>query len=229
MHRVRRSKGPEILLELLEGPKHVRELQSKVGGSALTVEMRIRELLEGGYLMEEKSRDWPFRKTLRLTPDGRKLAMVLKLETSILAPPSKVDPRVAREKGRWILALLHAMGGVVESATRLQKLFFLLKREFGISEIPYDFLPFLRGPFSDGINDDVLDLEIGGFLSVGREVVEPTHYALTPKGERVAKGVFENMPDEYKKTLTKLKKFNEMGLPELLDYVYARYPEESKI
>ena len=228
MQIVRRSKAAEILLALLKAPKHVRELQGEVGGSALTVEMRIQELLKEGYIEEEKSEAWPFRKTLKLTEQGRKLASFLKLETTLLVPPPKISTEKAKEKGKWLLALLHAVGGAVEGSTRLQKLFFLSKHEFGL-ELPYNFLPFLHGPFSADINDDALDLENAGLVQVQREMVEPTLYALTPKGKRVAKEIFEKLPKEDKRTLTKVKRFNEMGLAELLKYVYTKYPKESEV
>ena len=229
MQAVRRSKAAEILLELLKGPKHVRELQGKVGGSALTVEMRIHELLKGGYIEEEKSEAWPFRKTLKLTEQGRKLASFLKLETSLLVPPPKVDFGKATERGKWLLALLHAVGGVVEGSTRLQKLFFLAKHEFGFRELPYNFLPFLHGPFSGNINDDALDLENAGLIEVQREMVEPTLYSLTPKGKEAAGKIYGKMSQAEKGALSKVKRFNQMRLDELLKYVYTKYPTESKV
>ena len=227
MRVVRRSKAVEILLALLKGPKHVRELHAEVGGSALTVEMRIQELLKEGCIGEEKLEVWPFRKTLKLTDRGREMAMLLKIETGLLVPPPKVSAEKAKEKGKWLLALLHAVGGVVEGSTRLQKLFFLLKHEFGLSELPYNFLPFLYGPFSTDINDDAFDLEIAGLIDVERGMVEPTLYSLTPKGKKVAKEIYEKMPD--KGVLFGMRRFNEMRLAELLKHVYAKYPKESKL
>ncbi len=229
MQVLRRSKAAEILLALLKEPKHVRELQGEVGGSALTVEMRIQEMLKEGFIEEEKSEAWPFRKTLRLTEQGRKVASFFKLETTLLVPPPKVSTEKAKEKGKWLLALLHAVGGAVEGSTRLQKLFFLAKHEFGLREIPYNFLPFLHGPFSANINDDALDLETAGLVQMQREMVEPTLYALTPKGKRMAEEIYEKAPEEYKKALSKVKRFNQMALAELLKYVYSKYPKESKV
>jgi DNA-binding MarR family transcriptional regulator len=227
MRVVRRSKAAEILLALLKAPKHVRELQAEVGGSALTVDMRIQELLKEGCIEEERSEVWPFRKTLRLANRGREMAMLLKLETSLLVSPPKVSAEKAKEKGKWLLALLHAAGGAVEGSTRLQKLCFLLKREFGLSELPYNFLPFLHGPFSTDINDDALDLEIAGLIEVERGMVEPTLYVLTPKGRKVAKEIYKKIPE--KGVLSRVRRFNQMGLVELLKYVYAKYPKESKV
>lgn len=227
MRVVRRSKAAEILLALLKAPKHVRELQAEVGGSALTVDMRIQELLKEGCIEEERSEVWPFRKTLRLANRGREMAMLLKLETSLLVSPPKVSAEKAKEKGKWLLALLHAVGGTVEGSIRLQKLFFLLKHEFGLSELPYNFLPFLHGPFSTDINDDALDLEIAGLIEVERGMVEPTLYVLTPKGRKEAREIYKKIPE--KGVLSRVRKFNQMGLVKLLKYVYAKYPRESKL
>ncbi|HDI12953.1 MAG TPA: ArsR family transcriptional regulator, partial [Hadesarchaea archaeon] len=71
MRILRKSKSVEILLQLLNGPSYVRELVSKVGGSAQTVEMRIQELMKEGLVTEEVWEAWPFRKMLKLTDRGK--------------------------------------------------------------------------------------------------------------------------------------------------------------
>ena len=228
MHAVRKSRGMEILLALLRGSKHIRELQAEIGGSASTTETRIRELLKEGYIEEKESTSWPFRKMLTLTEQGRRVAEILK-QTGYLALSRKISVEEARKKGKWILALLHAMGGAIEGSTRLQKMLFLLKREFGISELPYNFLPFLHGPFSSEINYDALDLELTGLLSIGREILEPTLYTLTPEGVKAATEVYSEMPADAKKALSEVRKFNEMDLQKFINYIYTKYPKESKL
>ncbi|MEM2672271.1 MAG: winged helix-turn-helix transcriptional regulator, partial [Candidatus Hadarchaeales archaeon] len=84
---MRRSKAPEILLSLLKGPKHVRELQAEVKGSALTIEMRLKELIREGLVREREMKEWPFRRILELTPEGRRVAAILKLEVSAVSKP----------------------------------------------------------------------------------------------------------------------------------------------
>jgi DNA-binding HxlR family transcriptional regulator len=226
MYRLRRSRAPEILLSLLEGPKHVRELQAEVKGSALTVEMRLKELIREGLVREQESKEWPFRRVLELTPEGRRMAAILKLEASAISRPVRRKGEVG-ERGKWLLGLLYALGGTVEGGVRLQKLLFLLKRELGVDH-PYRFLPHLHGPYSEEIPDEVMELEGAGLVKVEREVLEPLLCALTPEGERVAKEFFGGLPEEVRRKMEELRKFSGMRLRELLDYVYSRYPEDSK-
>lgn len=225
---MRRSKAPEILLSLLKGPKHVRELQAEVKGSSLTVEMRLKELIKEGLIQERESKEWPFRRVLELTPEGRRMAAILKLEASAVSRQVKREKHELGEKGRWILAILHTVGGAVEGSVRLQKLLFLLKREMGVDSLPYRFLPYLRGPYSEEIPDTVLELERAGLVGVERELLEPVLCFLTPEGEKMAKELFDSLPEEVRKKMGELRRFNEMKLKELLDYVYSKYPEESK-
>ncbi|MEM0358884.1 MAG: winged helix-turn-helix transcriptional regulator [Candidatus Hadarchaeales archaeon] len=228
MYRLRRSKAPEILLSLLKGPKHVRELQAEVKGSALTIEMRLKELIREGLVREREMKEWPFRRILELTPEGRRVAAILKLEVSAVSKPGKREREEVMERGKWILALLYSLGGAVEGSVRLQKLLFLLKRELGVDSLPYRFLPYLRGPYSEEIPDDVLELERAGLVRVERELLEPVFCSLTPEGEKMASELFNGLPEEIRKKMEELKKFNGMGLKELLEYVYSKYPEESK-
>ena len=228
MHAVRKSKGMEILLSLLSGSKHIRELQTEIGGSASTLEMRIRELLKEGYIKEKELASWPFRKMLTLTEEGRKVAEILK-QTGYLASSKEISVEEGRKKGRWILALLHVTGGTIEGSTRLQKMLFLLKREFEISELPYNFLPFLHGPFSSEINYDALDLELAGLLNIGREILEPTLYTLTQEGAKAAKEAYSKMPTDDKRAFLEVKKFNKMDLTKLINHIYTKYPKESKL
>jgi uncharacterized protein YwgA/DNA-binding HxlR family transcriptional regulator len=238
MQAIRKSKAPEILLALSKGPKHVRELLAEVKGSALTLEDRIQELLEEGLIKEEKMEKWPYRKVLKLTESGEEVAKLLKLEESFIGATGKTSRAKMPERAKWILALLHAVGGIVRGSIRLQKLFFLMKRELGIEELPYDFSPYQFGPFSRDILEDAADLENAGLIEVKKEIFEPTSagdylvsrtFSLTSKGSKLAEESYNNMPENVKKVLSELEKFNKMELTELLNYVYTKYPKESKI
>lgn len=236
MRSVRRSRGADILLKLLEGPKYIRELLSEVGGSAQTLEMRVRELIREGLVQEETWEAWPFRKVLKLTEKGREIAGILKLESSLAPPRGRVNEKEVLRRGRLLLALLHGMGGKIEGATRLQKLVFLLKREKGVDS-PYTFTPYMFGPHSPDLLDDVIDLERAGYVEIVTEIHEPTiagdfimerRYRLTPKGEEEARRAYEELQPEQRRAVDELRKFNEMRLADLLAYVYSRYPRESR-
>jgi uncharacterized protein YwgA len=235
MRVLRRSKATEILLELLKGPKHVRELQSEVGGSASTLEMRIHELLKEGWIRYEESDVWPFRKTLKLTDRGVEVVKLLKLEGGFFGVAERAIKKFAlsEDRARRLLTLLHAMGGKVEGGIRLQKLIFLSKHELGLNEFSYKFAPYAHGPFSEEVSDDVVGLVSMNLMKVEGKVVEAgdgvveRSYRLTPKGEKAAKKIYDKLPRAAKSSLQSLKRFNEMKLVELLRYVYSKYPKES--
>ncbi|HID60681.1 MAG TPA: ArsR family transcriptional regulator [Hadesarchaea archaeon] len=236
MRALRKSKSVEILLRLLDRPRYVRELVSEVGGSAQTVEMRIQELLKEGLVEEEVWEAWPFRKMLKLTERGKNIAGLLKVEQDFFTVAKKIANEDATRRGGWLLTVLHAVGGVVRGATKLQKLLFLLKRELGI-EAPYNFTPYMFGPHSPDVLDDAIDLETVGYIKIEKEVLDSTlagdciierKYELTPEGAKAAGELYKKLPADEKKALRSLGRFNEMTLTELLKYVYTKYPKESR-
>jgi DNA-binding HxlR family transcriptional regulator len=228
MEEVRREKAAEILIALLSKPRGVRELWQAVGGSPNTVELRVRELQRAGLIQEGESETWPYRKVLSLTDRGRRVAEMLRLQTSLAGPLKKPTEGELRERGKWLLSLLHVLGGSLEGAVRLQKLVFLMKRELGMG-VPYQHVPFQHGPFCGEIYEDLMDLESAGWVNVVREVAEPVLVSLTEEGKRVAEEVFRTFPKETREGWERLKEFNRMPLSQLLEYVYTRYPKESRM
>jgi uncharacterized protein YwgA/predicted transcriptional regulator len=228
MEEVRREKAPEILVALLSKPMGVRELWQVVGGSPNTIELRVRELTRAGLIQEEEPKGWRYKKVLSLTDKGRRVAEMLRLETSLMGSSRKPTEAELRERGKWLLSLLHTVGGSLEGAVRLQKLLFLMKKELGV-ELPYHYAPFKHGPFCGEIYVDLMDLESVGWVNVIREVAEPVLISLTEEGKKVAREIVESLPPEIAQVLPKLKEYNKMPLSQLLEYVYTRYPKESRM
>lgn len=228
MEEIRREKAPEILVSLLSRPMGIRELWQVVGGSPNTVELRVRELERAGLIKEEESKGWPYKRVLALTDKGRRVAEMLRLETSLMGSSRKPTEEELKERGKWLLSLLYSVGGSLEGATRLQKLLFLMKRELGIN-LPYQHAPFKHGPFCGEVYLDLMDLENAGWVNVIREVAEPVLISLTEEGKRVAKEITESLPPEVLQALSKVKEFNKMSLSQLLEYVYSKYPKESRM
>ena len=233
MRILRGSKAIEILFALSKGPKHVRELQSEVGGSASTVQDRIQELLKEGLIHERKLDSWPFRKDLLLTEKGKEIVKIIDLQGGLFRP---VVPQAFEERAEWILTLLHIMGGKVEGRLRLQKLIFLLRHEYEI-EIPYKFIPYMYGPYSADIFEDLATLKDKRLLEVEGESIEPREmvgdlamsFNLTKQGEEKAKEIYMKLPGKAKQALLSLRRFNKMNLRELVRYVYDKYPRESLV
>ncbi len=246
---MRLLKRAELLLALLEGPKYVRELQSEVGGSASTLEACIQEFMKEGLVHQEELGVWPFRKVLKLTSRGREAAERIRLEGGYFGVDSKkfTSPISIRDRGKWILALLHGVGGKIRGSTRLEKLLFLLKHEYEIRGLPYEFTPYLYGPFSSDVHEDVVGLQKAGFIEIRKEAFEPLELmsewairsiyddlipkgrkiTLTEKGRKMSGEIYNELPEDAKRALSKLSRFNEMELAELLHYVYAKYPKQS--
>ena len=233
MRVLRGSKAVEILLALLKGPKHVRELQSEVGGSASTIQDRIQGLLKEGLIRERKLESWPFRIDLELTEKGKEIVRIIEYQGGIL---SLGAPYASEERAEWIIALLHAVGGKIKGRLRLQKLMFLLKHEYGI-EIPYEFTPYMYGPYSADIFEDLGALKGGGLLEIQGQSIEPREmvgdpamtmsFNLTEKGGKKAREIHKKLPEKVKRVLPELNRFNKMSLGELIKYVYDNYPHES--
>lgn len=231
MKVLRRSKAIEILFALSKGSKHIRELQSEVGGSASTVGACVEDLLKEGLIRERKLDSWPFRRELDLTEKGKEIVRVTKLQGGVLGlvtSPSK-------DRAEWILALLHAVGGKIEGRLRLQKLMFLLKHEQKI-DLPYKFVPYMYGPYSADVFEDLPLLKDEGLIEVrekgvaSQEIVgTPTMgFSLTAKGEEKAGEIFlKKLSPKIRQALLELNRFNKLDLRELIKYVYDNYPRES--
>jgi len=231
-----RSKAIEILLALLDGPKHVRLLHREVGGSVSTIESRVRELIDA-RLIKEVEESATGRRVLELTSTGRALAIALnKIMES--TTKTKVTGDILEGRRRWILILLYVLGAI-KGSTRLEKLLFLLKEEFKVVDEPfYDFTPYLFGPFSAEALNDAKLLRDAGLIEIIEEtldfsplsdwIVIRKTYRLTEAGKEIARHLlFEELRrrPEMREVLRKLQQFNVMPLDELLSYIYKNYPE----
>lgn len=67
-----------------------------------------------------------------------------------------------------------------------------------------------------------LDEEVVGFTEDGAEVTHRS-YTLTPKGKRIAEKFIGKLPEETRKTLSLLRRFNEMPLSRLNNYCSIKY------
>jgi len=225
-----KGRAAEVLLSLLEGPMHMKELHSRVGGSTTTLELRVRELIDEGLIEEEVKKDWPFRRVLRLTERGKVIAEFLRLLRSLY------EDKIPKKREEWLLLTLYAVGGEVRGSTRLEKLLFLLRHELGIRpENYYEFVPYKHGPFSSDLLKDARELSFLGFIEIEERVLELFGdeekviriYRLTEKGKRFAEDMYNKLSEEVKKALKALMPYNSMPLKSLLDYVYTRYPKFS--
>ena len=222
-----RSRATDTLLTLYEKSMGVRELISKVGGSATTVEQRLKELKEAELIEEVVSKDFPFRKELRLTEKGKEVAEKLKILRSLFVN------ELPLKRMMWPLLTLYVVDEI-RGKTKLQKLVFLLDKELNIvKDQGYNFIPYKYGPFSKELIEDIeilillglVEREEGEVIEVNGEEVTITVYKLTDRGKSIAGQIYNKLTDEEKRRINKLKEFNTGSARSLTEYVHRKYPE----
>lgn len=229
---LKRSKGFEILIALAERPKHVNELINEVGGSVTTVEQRLEELVKDDFIKETTSSEFPFRRTITLTNKGRvTVALVEKFKIT-------TENSLPTEGSKWILAILYAMGEV-KGITRLEKLLFLLNYEMkAVDGQFYSFVPEKFGPYSYDVLNDLTELGKIGLIDISGKILESKkenggyiirwNFNLSEHGKNVAEETFKQLTKDQQDAIRELKKYKELQLADLLDYVHKTYKEFQK-
>ncbi|GEM_PF-2204586 len=218
---VLKKKSPDILNTLNNNPTHVRGIREEIGGSASTIQTRIREMKEEGLIKEEQQNSFPFKKILKLTEMGKDMVDILKNFEGV-EKKRKIETVAfgsEKEKLKWPLIMLFQCGKL--GGTKIQKLTFLGKYEFEIS-LPYNFSPYKHGPFSKELARDM-----GKLMTLG--LVDPLEdqYKLTSEGRNLVKGIFKDLDTSEREAIKNLEKFSRMDLRGLLNLVYEKYPDES--
>ena len=111
------------------------------------------------------------------------------------------------------------------TATKLQKIFFLLEKEKGVN-LGLEFKPWIFGAFSPELQDYIDKLiELGEVDVEEEEVRDPiTDVVIGYKRSYVLKGEFK--PEEGEKDVAEFfKEWVGKSKDEILNYVYKRYPE----
>ncbi|KXA96846.1 hypothetical protein AKJ37_04270 [candidate division MSBL1 archaeon SCGC-AAA259I09] len=218
---VLKKKSPEILKALDESPTHVRSLRKRIGGSASTIQTRIREMEEENIIEEKRQDNFPFKKILELTDLGENIADIMRNFEGLEQKRMIETVAFEREKDKlkWPLLFLFKHGE--QGNTKIQKLTFLGKHELGI-QIPYNFNPYQHGPFSKELAKDM-----GKLLTLG--LVDPleNQYKLTEEGRKLAGEIYENLSSSEKQSIEELEKYSKLSLRRLLNRVYKKYPAES--
>ena len=222
---IKKDRAIDLLLELSKGPNHVRALIRKVGGGSQTVLDRINELVDMGIAVDHHESN---KRIIRLRDIGYYYARILGYF---------LKPGRPREREKWILALIWAMGDNKESKRiwtkiRLQKLLFLLKhdKDFLVKFLPYNFYPWKQGPFDDTIIEDVRNLELKLLIRIKPIQTNKSRkgsemYELTPRGADVARRAFYSFPAKIRMKMIQLRQFNKMNRNDLIKYVYSKFPE----
>lgn len=160
-----------------------------------------------------------------------------------------------------LILLLYAPGSSkdfgepVVGATRLQKLFFLLREGEGPKELvaqakELGFQAYKMGPFSEQLRDIITELESAGIIRSDllsyllssdsddrsaedpdeeeRAEVKSSRYSLTPFGNQIGAALWKGLSDDERKGLTEFKGFfNSLTLRKLLIFTYEKFPEST--
>jgi len=114
------------------------------------------------------------------------------------------------------------------TATKLQKLFFLLEKEYGI-DLGLEFKPWFFGPYSSKLQDFIDKLIEIGEVDVEEEpVIDPlSGEVVAYKRHYVLKS--EYTPEEEDKEVEAFfREWVKKDRSEILNYVYKKYPEYGK-
>jgi predicted transcriptional regulator len=192
-----------------------------------TAQRLVEDLEKRGWVKIVEEKSFPFRKTVSLTNEGASFASeLLSMERTALDPLDAI-----------LLVIIYAVGGKVEGATKLEKLPFLLEKEFGVKiDHLFKYFPYLHGPYSPKVIQTTHRLAYFKLINIEEKVVGTgineeyvmRIYTLTPEGKKLAEEIFKKLPNDYQEALYGLKNFAEKPLRDLLRYVYTKYPEVKK-
>jgi len=117
------------------------------------------------------------------------------------------------------------------TATKLQKIFFLLEKEKGV-QLGLDFEPWFFGPYSSKLQDFIDKLIELGEVDVEEEeaVRDPlSGEVIAYKRHYVLVGEFTPSNDEKEKEIEQFfREWVRKSRSEILNYVYKKYPEYGK-
>lgn len=122
-----------------------------------------------------------------------------------------------QKRKRVLLYLIKTLNIKKKSITKtfLDKLLFLLKKEYGADDYLkfYNFFPYNYGPFSNMYYYDLSDLKSRGLMD--------DTYNLSPEASTSAEAIQEQLKDDISDLAGRFGKGN------IRDYVYRKYPEYS--
>ncbi len=135
--------------------------------------------------------------------------------------------------GELLALLFYVAGGVIEGATRLQKIVFLVQKELGLGG--FRFTASKYGPWSKELEDLVQELIRRGKLTV--EEHEPKESqerpakvykaskSLIEQGKEAFRGLLRSNPTLALMLYTRVRAYATLPITYLLAYLYRKYPE----
>ena len=134
------------------------------------------------------------------------------------------------ERQAVLLATIYYHQNIVEKpamVTVAMKSAFLLQQEAGLN-LGYDFIPYKYGPFSKEVYEDIEELEKNLLVErvKPKKDLEMTEIRPIEEFKDWTEKMIDSLPEDIKEIVKAyIEKYGKMELNELLDYVYAKYPE----
>jgi hypothetical protein len=129
-----------------------------------------------------------------------------------------------------LMELINISNGI-QGKTKLQKMMFLAKQEYGV-EHEYKFEKYNYGPYSFQLSEDLKALQSLEFIKVDETIFDTEGpfigklfiFSLSDKGKEIMEKIIPQISGEDISKLTKLvNDWNSKPLPEIIDYVYSHY------
>ncbi|MEM0466705.1 MAG: winged helix-turn-helix transcriptional regulator [Candidatus Thermoplasmatota archaeon] len=228
-----KSKATQMIVALLDWKKSMSftELMREINANPRTLADRIDELSQYKIISVEKEKSFPFKETISLTDKGRELAQRIKIAYM------SIDSNISN-RAKILLHMMYVLGGEIIGTTKLEKLPFLLEKEFEVN-LGYHYDCMEYGPYSIELLNEINILQMKGYISIREELVpikekgtaktvERRTYCLTEKGKEKNKKIIQELDQNIRNSIEKIRKYNNMNLNELLDYVHKKYPEYRK-
>ena len=136
------------------------------------------------------------------------------------------------ERQAVLLATIYYHQNMVQKpamVTVAMKSAFLLQQEAGLN-LGYEFIPYKYGPFSKEVYKDIEELEKNLLVErvKPKKDIEIIEIRLIEEFRDWTEKIIDSLPENIKETVkTYIEKYGKMELNELLDYIYAKYPEHA--
>ena len=138
-------------------------------------------------------------------------------------------PQITERQAVLLASIYYHQAMVQKPAmvTVAMKSAFLLQQEAGLN-LGYDFIPYKYGPFSKEVYEDIEELEKNLLVErvKPKKDLEMTEIRLIEEFKDWTEKIIDSLPEDIKEIVKAyLEKYGKMELNELLDYVYAKYPD----
>ena len=224
-----KSKATQLIIALLgQESMSFSQLMEATKANPRTLSDRIKELDDNNIISVKKDNKFPFKETIKLTENGRRIA-------NLIIPVYTNQPKGLSTRAKTLLYMIFKMGGCINGTTRMEKLPFLLEKELGVN-LSYHYTAMPYGPYSTELLDELNLLRAQGLLSISEEVVpvknsgetkavERRNYYLTKEGKELCRKLSKDFSVKTQASIIKLvEKYGNMSLQDLLDYVHKEYP-----